>query len=256
MKIGLNMFSLHAFTKTEEDYLDTLKKVKEMGYDFIQFSGVPYSLELVKKGIELTNLPVYLTHFSYDKIVNEIDSLMDDHDAFGCKNIGLGCATLEQLKDEEKFKAGIQKLNEVAKYIEKRGFKFFYHNHDYEFKKMKDGRTFFDYIIEEAPYINFTLDTYWLQLGGVNILEYIEKTKGRIDCIHLKDVKLILDNETQMMDRVFACLGEGNLNFKEIVAKANECGAKYFFVEQDNASYLEKPFYEVEKSVKYIKNNF
>ena len=121
---------------------------------------------------------------------------------------------------------------------------------------MKDGRTFFDYVIEEAPFINFTLDTYWLQLGGVNILEYIEKTKGRIDCIHLKDVKLVLNDETKMMDRVFACLGEGNLNFNAIIKKANECGAKYFIVEQDNASYLENPFNEVKKSGDYIKNNY
>ena len=52
---------------------------------------------------------------------------------------------------------------------------------------------------------------------------------------------------------VFAPVGEGNLNFPEIVRAARSSGAKYFFVEQDNACILPDPWGEVTKSVNYIK---
>ena len=85
-----------------------------------------------------------------------------------------------------------------------------------------------------------------MQYGGVDVLEYLKKMSGRIECVHLKDYKIVCENEK--FAPKFAPLGKGNLNFKEIVKVAEDCGAKYFLVEQDDAVNYDDPFGQVKQS--------
>ena len=90
MEIGLNLFSINNLLKTEDDYVNTLIKLKEMGYDAVQFSGVKYNVDMIKRGIKESGLPVVLTHVPIDRILDDTDALIEEHFSFGCKNIGLG----------------------------------------------------------------------------------------------------------------------------------------------------------------------
>ena len=108
-------------------------------------------------------------------------------------------------------------------------------------------------MIENAPYINFTADTYWLQYGGVDVLDYLEKLKGRIECVHLKDYTIVDDGD--WFKPQFTSVGDGTINYGKIVPKLKEWGVKYFLVEQDNAATLPDTLAPIERSIKYIKNN-
>ena len=93
MKAGLNLYSLRKFTRTEEDFLDTAKKLKAMGYDYAQFSGAPMSSELadmIARVSAQADLPIYLTHCPLDRVINDTEKLMEEHAKFGCTNIGIG----------------------------------------------------------------------------------------------------------------------------------------------------------------------
>ena len=111
-------------------------------------------------------------------------------------------------------------------------------------------------MIENAPYINFTFDTYWAQFGGVSVADFIDKLNGRIECVHLKDYMIdvkIKDDGKPTTAPLFAPVGYGNIDFKSLVPKMLAAGTKYFIVEQDNASDLPEPLGEAKKSVEYIK---
>ena len=57
--------------------------------------------------------------------------------------------------------------------------------------------------------LNITLDTYWVQFAGCDIIEYMELLSGRIECIHLKDIAISPEKcEHRMMP-----VGQGNINF-------------------------------------------
>jgi len=136
------------------------------------------------------------------------------------------------------------------------GYKFFYHNHHFEFVKV-DGETIFDYMIKNAPHINFTLDTFWVQYGGASISDMVDKLGGRIECVHLKDYK-IFGQEGALVDHEprFAPVGDGTIDFKSLIPKMQAAGTEYFLVEQDNAVKLPDPFGQVERSIKYLKGEF
>lgn len=254
MKAGLNLFSIKNLLTTEEDFFNTVKALKEMGYSYLQFSGAEFIPERIKLVSETLDMPICLTHVPMDRIINETDKLMEEHSLFGCKNIGLGMMPFEVVSDEKQFKETVALLNEAGERMAKKGFKFFYHHHHSEFFK-HNGQTAFDYMVENAPYINFTVDTYWLQFGGVDVKDTLRKLKGRIECAHLKDYQIVYTEGGQPRPFApeFAPVGDGVMDFPSIIEVMKEVGVKYFLVEQDNASRLPDTMAQVQRSIEYLK---
>ena len=254
MKAGLNLFSIKNLLTTEEDFFNTVKALKEMGYSYLQFSGAEFIPERIKLVSETLDMPICLTHVPMDRIINDTDKLMEEHSLFGCKNIGLGMMPFEVVADEKQFKETVALLNEAGKRMSEKGFKFFYHHHHSEFFK-HNGQTAFDYMVENAPYINFTVDTYWLQFGGVDVKDTLRKLKGRIECAHLKDYQIVYTEGGQPRPFApeFAPVGDGVMDFPSIIEVMKEVGVKYFLVEQDNASRLPDTLAQVQRSIEYLK---
>lgn len=254
MKAGLNLFSLRELVQTQKGFAEVLRKVRQMGYSYIQISGVPLSPQVIAQESDDAGLPIKLTHSSLDRILNDTDGVMAENAVFGCKNIGLGYFLPETVCDEKKCKDTIAKLNEVAVKMKKEGFTFFLHHHHNEFLKY-GNQTVFDYILENAPEIHFVVDTYWLQYGGVNTVGFLDRLKGKAECMHLKDYKLRPQKDSAWCEPHFAPVGSGTLDFSSIVTAALQAGTQYFFVEQDDASDYADPLGEVNKSIDYIKEN-
>ena len=251
--LGLNLFSIRNYLDSEEHFKEALIALKNMGYSYVQFSGAPFDAQMIKRAIDEVGMPVVLTHVPFDRIINDTEALMDEHELIGCKNIGLGMMPLDDVKDPEKCAKTVAALNDAGERMAKRGFKLFYHHHDFEFIRY-DGKTVFDMLID-APYINFTLDTFWLQSGGVDIVDTIARLKGRIECIHLKDYMVVLKEDGKWVKPCFAPVGDGNINFAAVIDAAREAGAKYFLVEQDNAATLPDTMGQVERSARYVDKN-
>ena len=254
-EIGLNLYSVRNLISTEEDLLTTAQKLKDAGYSFFQYSGATWDPKRIKRMVDEVGTPVCLTHIPQDRLLGETEKVIEENLSFGNKNIGLGAMSWDILIDEKQCKEHIEKYNKVGEIMQKNGCKFFWHHHNFEFIQY-NGQTVFDYIIENAPYINYTLDTYWLQLAGVSIIEYLEKLKGRIGCVHLKDYAtrfITEENGKQRFSPEIESVGYGVLNFQAIIDKMREVGVEHYFVEQDNAADLPDTLNQVERNIKYLK---
>ncbi len=253
MEAGLNLFSLRTEIQNEESFLATALKLRDMGYTSLQYSGGPYDPAIIQRVSAQVGLPIVLTHVPMDRILHDTDALMAEHGSFGCRYIGLGAMPPDIIMDEEKCLATIDALEKVAAHMAQQGFTLFYHNHHFEFYRHGD-KTAFDLLIERAPHLHFTVDTYWLQYGGADVLRFMERLKGRMECIHLKDYLVDKDpaGPAGLAPR-FAPVGDGSLDFYAIVEKAREMGAIHFLVEQDNAPDFPDPFAQVRRSIDYIK---
>ena len=193
MQIGVNLFSVRNIISTPEQCEQTFNTLKNIGVSYVQYSGGPYDVALLQKCAKI--LPIVLTHVPMDRILNEPQKLCEEHKTFGCTNIGLGMMPLDIIKDEQKCKETIAALNESGKVMLQNGCKLFYHFHHFEFYKFSDGTRIVDYIIDNCPYVNFTADTYWIQYGGASVTEYLGKMNGRIECVHLKDYKIVINDK-------------------------------------------------------------
>lgn len=254
MEAGLNLFSIRNYLETEESFLDAAEKLKEMGYSYLQYSGAAFDPDRIKRVSEASGLPVVLTHVPMDRILNDTDALMEEHARFGCTKIGLGMMPREVIVDEAACKKTVEALNCAGEKMRQNGFTFFYHHHHFEFLKYGE-ETVFDYIVNNAPDIHLTLDTYWLQYGGVDIPSTVARLKGRIECVHLKDYKIYatMKDGKVLLDPSFAPVGDGTIDFATVVPVMKAAGTEYFLVEQDNASKMPDTLGQVERSIRYIR---
>jgi hypothetical protein len=96
---------------------------------------------------------------------------------------------------------------------------------------------------------SFVLDTYWVQHGGGDVRYWIEKLAGRVDILHLKDMKRVLRNDNvQQITEV----GNGNLSWDLILDTAQKTGVKYYVVEQDTG-YAVNCFQSIRQSAEYLR---
>ena len=256
--VGVNLFSLRTLIATEEGLTSTLRALGEMGYNCAQYSGAPFRPDVIKRASEMSGIPIVLTHVPLSDIVGHTEALMEEHASFGCKRIGLGSFPRDVLLNERATKSTIEELAKASEVMKKAGFSLFFHNHHTDCYR-HSGVTVLDYMIDNCPDISFTLDTYWLQFGGLSVKDYIKKLSGRIDCVHLKDYKMIANTTEDgriEFKPTFAPVGEGNLDFAGYYPLMHEAGVKYYLVEQDNAVNFPDPLGEVRRSVEYIRRNF
>ena len=60
MNAGLNLYSIRNLIETEEAFLDTAKKLKDMGYSYLQYSGGVYDPDRISRVSKATGLPITL----------------------------------------------------------------------------------------------------------------------------------------------------------------------------------------------------
>ena len=245
MQIGAQLYSAHNRTKTLEGFAETLKKVAEIGYRSVQVSGTcPYEAEWLKAQLAANDLQCVLTHIPVPRLVGETDKVIADHHVFGCENIGLGWYAFDESKDDANYAHFMKTFVPVAEKIRAGGRYFMYHNHDQEFKKI-GNQIVLEKLAQDVPaeLMGFTLDTFWIQAGGGDPAQWVEKLSGRVPVIHLKDYAY---------GRKMAVVGEGNINFSRVFSAAEESGTKYLLVEQDDCNG-EDPIDCLRRSYEYLK---
>lgn len=229
MKVGAQLFTLRDYTQTEKDLDYSLGRVAEMGYATVQISAIgPIPAEKVKELCDKHGLEIVLTHTDPNRILNDTEAVIREHDVMGCKYIGIGMMPKKYCSPEWLWHFA-EDYREPAKKIAAAGKLLMYHNHNIEFQKF-DGKLVFDVLLESfAPEeLGFTLDTYWVQMGGGDVCGWLKKLKGRTPCVHLKDMGV------RGWDPVMAPVGEGNLDFPKILRILDELGGvEHLLVEQD-----------------------
>lgn len=251
MKIGAQMFTIREFCKTPEGTIESLEKLAKIGYRYVQYSGCgPMDPKLLRETCDRLGIQIVLTHSPYDRIVDDTENLIKEHDILGCDYIGLGMMPPYARVDRAGLEAFMKMMEEPVKKITAAGKRFGYHNHALEFRKM-DGKLIFDRLLERFPadQLSVILDTHWVQRGGADIYQWIDKMSGRLYCVHLKDIGVDQDGKTPLMLPV----GEGNLNFPAILSAFEKAGAEYAFVEQDNCNG-EDPFDCLKRSFEYLQS--
>lgn len=244
MVIGAQLYTVRAHTQTLEDLAESLKKAADIGYRTVQISGTcPFDPAWLKARLEENGLRCVLTHTPADRITGEPEMIAREHDVFGCDYVGLGWCGFDPAQGQsvEKF---VETYTEAAGVLKNHGKYFTYHNHAGEFRR-ENGKRIMEHLMERIPadLMGFTVDTYWVQVGGGDPAQWLERLAGRIPCIHLKDYAY---------GQKMAVVGEGNLNFDRIFEKAESGGTKYMLVEQDDC-YGEDPFDCLKRSFEYLK---
>ncbi len=244
MEIGAQLYTVRDFCKDPDALAETLKKIADIGYKHVQVSGTcAYEAGWLGRELRKNGLSCVLTHIPAKRLLEETEQVVADHDVLDCTYIGLGYYKFDPA--EEKYREFCGQYAPVAEKIAAGGKYFMYHNHASEFHKIGE-KTVLAKLAEDFPAdkMGFTLDTYWVQVGGGDPADWIRQLSGRVPCIHLKDYA----PEAKM-----AVVGEGSIDFDRVFSNAEDAGTKYMLVEQDHC-YGEDPFACLRRSYAFLKS--
>ena len=235
--------------KSREEIYDVLRQLKEIGYDSVQVSAVgEIDMSLAETYRDICKdlgLEICVTHTSLDKLENDLDWVIQYHKMWGCTRIGIGSMP-DAMRNEKGLYDFIPRCNAIGKKIAPHGQKIVYHNHKFEFEKF-GGKTMMESLFDglDPENIEFEIDTYWVQAGGENPVNWIYKTDGRMSIIHFKDFRIKADEQQ------FAEIGQGNLEWDLIIKACKETGVEYAAIEQDR--FTDDPIKSLKISYDFLK---
>ncbi len=268
LPVGLQLYSVR--DDMEKDFKGTLQKVKDMGYDGVEFAGLfEYTPEQVKAMCEEVGLIPVSAHVPLADMIDDIDKVIADYKTIGCEYIVVPYVTEDRHPDGELFMQMVEEIRAIGEKVKAAGLVLLYHNHDFEFKKLESGEFGLDYLYSSVPadLLQTELDQCWVRYAGLDPVEYLKKYAGRAPVVHLKDyyaegeqvgdpyalIGLNEDEERENTAFEFRPLGYGVQNVAALVKTAEEGGSKWLIIEQDQPSLGKTPLECVEMAIKYLK---
>ncbi len=269
--VALQLYSVR--DNMAEDFTGTLKKVKKLGYDGVEFAGLfDKSANEIKALVNEIGLNPISAHVPYADMISDTDKVLSDYAEIGCKYVVIPYMTEEYRPGAEKFEELIEGIKKIGKVAKEKGMTLLYHNHDFEFVKIGNeyGLDVL-YASVDAEIFKTELDTCWVNVGGENPAEYVLKYTGRSPVVHLKDFEMhgkagnlykligIDEDEKETEEKgtfEFRPVGYGCQDFATILDASDKAGAEWVVVEQDEPSMGKTPLECAEMSRNYLRDNF
>lgn len=221
------MYTVRDYIQTTEGMLTTLARLKDIGYDAVQISGVgTFDADLIKEGLDRLGMRACATHISLGRLQGDLDKVIAEHKTLGIKYVGLGSYKSNTVGEHKDF---VSMITPIAQKLYDNGLQFVYHNHHHEFRIM-DGVRPMDYYLENTDPKLFGLlpDMYWLQVAGISPTDFVARHADRIKVVHFKDLQLDEDCKPR-----FAGVFSGNMDYISIYNACINAGVEWAAVEQD-----------------------
>jgi sugar phosphate isomerase/epimerase len=223
------------------DFVPIFDDVLKAGYDGVESNVVVMSQkDKLHRYLAENPLKVFALHSGlppyYDgEIKPEYNVLLADMSRFGIGHLLFSPGRRTTMEDEHKLLAIVDRLGDRAA---DRGIRLLYHNHGWEFERF--GYDLFD-AVTEFKHIGLALDTGWLYRAGYPLKQTVDRYRGQIEYIHLKDTTADEWKE----------LGSGDANVAETIRELNTPELKIWTVEQDNSQL--PPLESATISLNYLK---
>lgn len=269
LPVAVQLYSVR--DEMEKDFYGTIQKMKDLGYDGVEFAGLfGEDPEKIKAFCDEIGLVPISAHVPYYDMLADPEKVLSDYAKIGCEYVAVPYLTEECRPGTDGFAATVEGVRKIGEAAKKLGIQLLYHNHDFEFVKIGEEYAL-DVLYSTIPadLLQTEIDTCWVNVAGVNPAEYIEKYSGRSPVVHLKDFKKSGDKLGKLYDLIgiddegkqqeeedafsFMPVGYGVQDMPAILASCENAGAKWVVVEQDSPAKDDTPLNSVKLSREYLK---
>lgn len=245
MNYSLQLYSVRDAAK--ENYGDMLRAVAEIGYHAVETAGFyGLSAEEFSSLLKEYGLKISGTHTQIWDVADHFEEVVAYHHTIGCTDLIIPGAAHETAEDTTWL---VEKINQYQPLLKAEGIDLHYHNHSFEFLPNKDGEIMHNELAERTDVL-FELDTFWIYNAGRSPLELMEKYRGRVKFIHLKD-GLPQDYQDPNRKAIGKSLGSGLAPVAGVRKKAIEMGLG-MVVESENLD--PNGLEEVRRCMEYLKS--
>lgn len=276
---AIQQFQLRPVIGTEKKARKTLQALKEAGYEGIELNGfmikkMPLIVPVItwlagmpignsgrldwKKLINESGLKVISVHEDLGTILKNPQKIIDEAKSFGTEYI---VVTGMFRYDYSSFLAVCEladQLNLAGNVLKTGGIHLLYHNHNTEFRRVKNGKTAFEVLLERTnpDYVNFEFDAYWAIDAGCDAVELMKTLGGRMKLFHINDRgSRIKGSKGSIIKSDGMELGYGNINLIPLIETAKKNGVRAIILETHRNWIDNSPVKSFQLSAEFLKKN-
>lgn len=246
---GLQLYTLR--DDLPKDPKGVLQQVAAFGYKQIESYEGPNGMFWGMKNTEFKNflddlgMQMIASHCEYQK---NFERKADEAAAIGVKY--LIAPYLGPQKELDFYKKAAEQFNQCGTVCKQRGLRFAYHNHDYSFKPVENEMPQ-DVMMQmtDKDTVDFEMDIYWVITAGQNPASWFNKYPDRFRLCHVKDR---MKSAPASEGDASTTLGQGTINYAEILNAARKKGMQYFIVEQEKYEGT-TPMQAAKENAQYMK---
>ena len=243
--IGIQLYTLR--NQLAADPASTIKAVASAGYKQIELIDVmdaPKQMPIAKdNGLTASSAFIkwnILGEAKPSADVGSIELAIETAVKHNLKYLVFGYIGKGHRETVSQLKGIAERSNVAGEKCKKAGIQLCYHHHSFEFQPIDGGKTGMDIFIEgfDKDLCQFELDVFWAAIGGWDPIQTLEKLKGRIAQVHLKDLlpnTPITFDEGKVPKEAFKEVGAGMIDMKGVIAAAKKTGVAQCHVEQDQS---------------------
>jgi len=261
--IGVQMMMLKSKVEESGPY-EVLRRLDSIGFTAVEVSQISMTSENVAEmrrakdelGIDFGALSAGLEAGPNDSLIEDYAKIVDDARTLGASRLRIGMMPFAAMASHQALLEFCRQAEAISTRLADDGITLYYHNHHLEFAK-RDGTTILDTIRAEAPTMRLEIDVHWVQRGGKDPVRTLQKYAGLVDLVHLKDYRIgelpptafeaLQSGDYAAFMQAFSDvvqfgeIGEGSLEWTDIINQAITSGAEYLLIEQDD-QYGRDPF--------------
>jgi sugar phosphate isomerase/epimerase len=223
-RVGIQLYTLRRVA--QPDLAGTLAQLGRIGYKEIEFAGYyGHDPKEVRSILDTNGLTAPSTHVGIDVIEKTPDKLFSESKVVGHEWITVPSLPPGPKATADDWKRIGDQFNKAAAQVKAAGFRFAFHNHNAELRKLGDT-TGLDVLLNatDPALVAYEMDIYWVVNGGGDPLAFLARYPNRFKMLHVKD-------SMGPPDHKMADVGAGTIDFGKIFAAAH--GIEHYFVEHD-----------------------
>lgn len=274
---AVQQIMLGTVTGTEKKAAETLRAVKNAGYEGIELNGfmikpTPFIVRVmtklagmpVGKGggldwealVKAAGMSVVSVHEDLGSIRRDPDGILAEAKRFCTEYIVVTGMYRFDYSDRAAVAKLAHDLNEAGRRLKEGGVKLLYHNHNCEFRKVEQEKTAYQMLLEETDpeYVNFELDSYWPTEAGVDALALMKQLGERMKLYHINDrgTRISGASMTPILQSDSMELGYGNMNLTAMVEQAKANGVDAVILESHKNWADKSPIKSLELSAEFM----
>ena len=237
--IGIQLWSVR--DAMAKDAKGTLAQLSKQGYKYVEgfgfgngkwFGLTPSEMKKTLSGLGMSmrsnHLMITTKDFANKTLSDDFKKGVD-----AAVEVGQQYVICPYMTDEDRNKESVKVLcetfNKAGELCKSKGLQFGYHNHAFEFQTRMNDETMYRYILDntDPKLVVMEMDLCWAVRGKYNPVDWFKLYPGRFHAVHMKDLA--------SQEKDGSCIiGEGVVNFKEIIANQKLGGIKLFIVELED----------------------
>jgi len=253
-RFAVGLYSVR--NELSKDLTGTLNKVKEMGYEGVEFFGaLTYKAEDVTNALLQAGLTIVGWHTPWNAVQEDtLDETIAFFKAIGNKNVIIPGLPEHMLATKESCLETARQFNEISEKLAVHGMRIGYHNHSSEMAFFKGTAecpftVFFD---ETNSDVIVQMDNgNALSGGGPGLISLLKRYPNRYKTIHLKPYSLE-KGAVNSQEGFETMIGEDDIPWMEFMYICSKTGGTEWFIVEYESEKMYPELEGIDKSLQAL----